>query len=133
MMKAYRVALVAASAGALVVATQSPAQLRTTAPPAVAPVKVTITDARISLSTGRAQRGTYARFLLVNIGKRPHTFTIGHTKHATGQQTGFKKALRPNETAVVLLFLDYRGELPYFSSHPADRSKPGMKGIFRII
>jgi hypothetical protein len=132
-MKMRGLVLGAASAVALAAAAQGAAQMQTTAPPAVAPVRVTITDSKISLTPSRAQRGTYARFLLVNLGKKPHTFTIGHLKHASGEQTGFKKELRPNETAIVFLFLDYRGALPYLSSHPADRSKPGMRGVFRIV
>ena len=127
-MTRYRLALGTAVAVALALAASGAAQLRTTAPPAVHPVKVTITDASIRLTPGRAQRGTYARFLLVNLGRKPHTFTLGHTKHSTGEQTGFKKTLKPNETAVVLLFLDYRGALPYSSS-----SRPGLKGVFRIF
>jgi hypothetical protein len=34
---------------------------------------------------------------------------------------------------VYLLFLDYRGELPYRSIVKADLKKPGMRGIFKIL
>lgn len=95
-------------------------------------VKVTITDTRIGVTPKIAQRGDYARFILVNLGKQPHTFTLGTTKHGTGVQTGFSKALKPNEQKILLLFLDYRGRIAYRGTLPADRLLPGMKGVFTI-
>jgi hypothetical protein len=125
-------ALAAASAVALVPAAQGSARPRTTAPPPVVNVKVTITDTRIGVTPKVAQRGDYARFIMINVGKRPHTFTLGSTKHGTGVQTGFSKALKPNEQKTLLLFLDYRGQVAYRGSLPADRSLPGMRGVFTI-
>jgi hypothetical protein len=126
-------ALAAASAVALVPAAQSSARPGTTAPPPVVNVKVTITDSRIGLSPKRAQRGAMARFILLNVGKKPHTFKLGHERRGTGTQTGFTRALKPNEQSILIYFLDYRGKLPYLGILPADRSKPGMKGIFTIF
>jgi hypothetical protein len=34
---------------------------------------------------------------------------------------------------VLILFLDFRGAIPYHSPLPADKSKPRMQGIFRIV
>ena len=34
---------------------------------------------------------------------------------------------------MFLLFLDYRGSLPYRSAVRADLNKPGMRGIFKIL
>jgi hypothetical protein len=118
------------SAVALVPAAQTSAQLRTTAPPPVVNIKVTITDTAISMSPKRAQRGDYAR--LVNLGKESHAFTLGNAKPSTGRQTGFTRMLRPKEETILLLFLDYRGPVAYFGTLAADRSKPGMKGFFTI-
>ena len=73
------------------------------------------------------------RFILVNVGKKPHTFVLGHERRGTGVQTGFKKALKPSQQSVLILFLDFRGEIPYRATLPADRNKPRMKGIFRIV
>ena len=126
-------ALAAASAVALVPAAQSSAQPRTTAPPPVVSIKITITDSRIAISPKRAQRGAMGRFILLNVGTKPHTFTLGHERRGTATQTGFTRSVKPGEQNVLLLFLDYRGKLPYFGSLPADRSKPGMKGIFTIF
>jgi hypothetical protein len=125
-------ALVACAVG-LVPAAGSAAQPQTTAPPPVVSVKVTITDARILMSPKRAQRGSLAQFILVNRGAKPHTFKLGHERRGTATQTGFTKALRPNQQSVLIYFLDYRGRLPYFASLPADRSKPGMRGTFTIF
>lgn len=123
----------AALAVALVPAAQSAVQPRTTAPPEVVAIKITITDGAVHMSPRRAQRGAVARFILLNIGKKPHTFLLGHLRRGTGVQTGFVKALKPNEQSILILFLDYRGAIPYRCTLPADRPKPRMKGIFTII
>ncbi len=82
----------------------------------------------------RAQRGVMARFILINRGTKAHAFKLGHERRGTGTQTGFTKALKPSEQSILIFFLDYRGKLPYLSILPAaDRSKPGMKGIFTIF
>jgi hypothetical protein len=130
--KARFFTLAALAIVALVPAAQGSARPQTTAPPPVVNVKVTITDTRIGVTPKIAQRGDYARFILVNLGKQPHTFTLGTTKHGTGVQTGFSKALKPNEQKILLLFLDYRGRISYRGTLPADRSKPGMQGVFTI-
>jgi hypothetical protein len=126
-------ALAAVSAVALVPAAQSARQPQTTAPPPVSNIKVIITDSGITISPKLAQRGSMGRFILVNQGKKPHTFVLGHERRGTGVQTGFKKALKPSQQSVLILFLDFRGAIPYHSPLPADRSKPRMKGIFRIV
>ena len=95
-------------------------------------VKVTITDVAIKMSPKKAFRGDYARFILVNVGKKPHTFTLGGSKRGAGVQTGFSQPLKPRQQKILLLFLDYRGGVPYYGSLAADRAKPGMKGVFTI-
>ncbi len=121
------------SAVALVPAAQSALQPQTTAPPPVSNIKVTITDTGVTISPKLAQRGSMGRFILVNRGKKPHTFVLGHERRGTGVQTGFKKALKPSEQSVLILFLDFRGAIPYHSPLPADKTKPRMQGIFRIV
>lgn len=96
-------------------------------------VKITITDAMIHMTPKRAQRGSMAQFILINRGTKPHTFKLGHERRGTGSQTGFTKTLKPNQQSILLIFLDYRGALPYLGTLPADRSKPGMKGTFTIF
>ena len=125
-------ALAAVAAVALVLGAQSSARQQTTAPPPVVDIKVTITDRAINMTPKKAFRGDYARFILFNSGTKPHTFTFGSTKRGSGVQTGFSKPLRPKEQKILLLFLDYRGQVAYYGSLAADRSKPGMKGVFTI-
>ena len=132
-MKSRLFALAAASAAALVPAALSSAQPLTTAPPPVVTIKITITDSRIAISPKRAQRGSMARFILLNVGTKPHTFKLGHERRGTATQTGFTKALKPSEQHILIYYLDYRGKLPYFGTLPTDRSKPGMQGIFTIF
>ena len=132
-MKSRLFALAAVSAVALVPAAQSADQPQTTAPPPVSNIKVIITDSGITISPKLAQRGSMGRFILVNTGKKPHTFVLGHERRGTGVQTGFKKALKPSQQSVLILFLDFRGAIPYHSPLPADKNKPRMQGIFRIV
>jgi hypothetical protein len=127
-------ALAAALAVAIAPAAQSSAlRPATTAPPPVVTIKVMITDSKIGMTPKRAQRGVMARFILINRGVKPHTFKLGHERRGTGTQTGFTKALKPSEQSILIYFLDFRGKLPYLSPLPADRAKPGMKGIFTIF
>ena len=126
-------AFAAAIAVAFAPAAQSSARPDTTAPPPIVTVKVMITDSRISVSPARAQRGVMARFILINRGRQPHTFKLGHQRRGTATQTGFTKALKPSEQSIHIYYLDFRGKLPYLSPLPADLSKPGMKGIFTIF
>jgi hypothetical protein len=123
-------ALAAVSALALVGAAQRAQSLvrpETTAPPPVVDVRVTITDASIRMSPKLAYRGDFARFILVNAGKKPHTFTFGGAKRGAGVQTGFTQPLKPRQQKILLLFLDYRGRIAYY-----DRANPAAKGIFTI-
>lgn len=95
-------------------------------------IHVKITDTRIVLDRLTAARGDYARFIVRNAGTKTHGFSLGKSKPGTGLQTGFTRTLKPNVQKILLLFLDYRGALPFSSQLPADRSKPGMRGIFTI-
>ena len=118
-----------ALATAAMAATNSP---QTTAPPPVIDIRVTITDTAVKMSPKSGYRCDYARFSVVNSGKKPHTLTFGHQKRGAGVQTGFTAALRPSQQKILLLFLDYRGKVPYAGTLAADRAKPGMKGTFTI-
>jgi hypothetical protein len=111
---------------------KSAVQPRTTAPPEVVTIKIMITDNAIRMNPKAAPRGDMARFILVNAGKKPHTFALGHQHRQTGSQTGFTRSLKPGAQHILILFLDYRGTLPYLGTLPADRTKPAMKGTFRI-
>jgi len=91
-----------------------------------------MTNNIVKLSPPLGYRGDYARFTLINSDKKPHTLTFGHQKKGTGVQTGFTAALRPRQQKILLLFLDYRGKVPYAGTLPADRAKPGWKGFFTI-
>jgi uncharacterized cupredoxin-like copper-binding protein len=110
----------------------SATQPRTTAPPQVITIKIMITDTAIRMTPKSAPRGDMGRFILVNAGKKRHTFALGHERRQTGTQTGFTKSLAPGQQVTLLLYLDYRGSLPYLGTLPADRLKPAMKGTFRI-
>jgi len=105
---------------------------QTTAPPPVVDIRVRVTDKAIVVSPKSAYRGSYARFTVVNTGRQKHTILFGKTQKQNGVQTGFNTALKPEQQKILLLFLDYRGGVPYAGTLPADRKKPGMKGTFTI-
>ncbi len=106
---------------------------QTTAPPPIVTIRVNITDRTISMTPKRAQRGVMAQFVLVNTGKKPHTFTLGHQRHGTATQTGFSAPVGPRGQSIKIYYLDYRGKLPYLSSNKADLKIPGMRGTFTIF
>lgn len=104
----------------------------TTAPTVFVNVLVTLTDTRITLSRRRANRGDEARFIIRNLGTKTHGFSLGSLERGNGFQTGFSQTLKPKTQKTLLLFLDYRGAVPYKSHLPHDRGLPGMKGIFTV-
>jgi hypothetical protein len=129
---------VAVLAAALVVpgalgTTRGAARPNTTIPDVFLPVHVTMTDSRISLDRKSGHRGDEVRFTIRNAGTKTHNFTLGTTKRGQGYQVGFSTTLKPKQEKVFLLFLDYRGSLPYKSIVKADLKKPGMRGIFKIL
>lgn len=132
--KAHALALAVLSSVAFVPAAHGTVRApKTTAPDVFVSIQVKITDTRIILDRHTANRGDVGRFIIRNVGKQPHTFTLG-TTHRTGAiQTGFARRLEPGKYALAIMFLAYRGSLAYRSTLPADRGKQGMKGTFKIL
>ena len=85
----------------------------TTNAPAIFTVKVTITDKGISMTPNHAVRGSTCTFILTNRGKKTHTFVIGDVTRGTGKGQGFQQVLRPNGQYTKVMFLDYRGKMPF--------------------
>ena len=117
---------------ALVLASAAQARPLTTAPTLIVDVHVTITNTRIVLDRHRVPRGAEARFIIRNIGTKAHNFTLRGKGISIGMQQELSTTLKPQQRLIVPIFLDRRARIPYFSALPADRSKPGMKGIFVI-
>jgi hypothetical protein len=105
---------------------------RTTAPDLYIKVNVTMTNTKFILSAHSGPRGADARFDIHNVGSKTNIFAIGNEKYDTGVQTGFSAAVKPGQSKILILFLDIRGKIPYYSGLPADRNNPGMKGEFDI-
>jgi hypothetical protein len=125
------VAFVPAAHGA--VRASSSGRPLTTVPNVFLTVHVTITDSRIRLDRRSARRGDEVRFVIRNAGTKAHNFTLGGKATVRRVQTGFVSTLKPRQEKLVLLFMDYRGPLPYRSTLQHDLGKPGMKGIFTIL
>jgi hypothetical protein len=110
------------------------AQPQTTVPDVFVTIHVTISDSRISLDRRSSHRGDEVRFVIRNVGTKPHNFTLGgKAARGAGRQTGFVSTLKARQEKLVLMFLDYRGPLPYRSTLQHDLGKPGMKGVFKIL
>jgi hypothetical protein len=106
----------------------APAGHTTTAPSVFVNVHVTISDTKLTLTPKVAPRGAAARFLIRNIGTKPHTFNFGSTKIGSGFQTGFARVIPPKSRQILLLYLNYRGRLAY----SVDSARAGMKGLFDV-
>ena len=107
-------------------------QRQTTAPNIYVSIRVTLTDTKVVVSPRTAPRGTDARFLVHNIGTKPVTFTIGTSAHGVGVQTGFRRVLKPGTQKILLLYLNYRGAIPYYSGDSLAHAKAGTKGWFVV-
>ena len=126
------VALTTLLAAALVPAARGSAP-QTTVPDVFLTVHVTLTDSRISLDRRSAGRGDEVRFIMRNAGTKLHNFTLGgNAVRGTGRQTGFSSTLKPKQEKFILLFMDYRGPIPYHSKLSHDLRKPGMRGVFTV-
>jgi len=127
LLAALALALVPAAHGT--VRTPISANPQTTGPVEFVSIDVKISDARIVLSRSSAPRGHYGRFVVRNVGRTIHSFTIGRqAARRTAAQWGFSLTVKPRRQKILLLYLDYRGKLPYY----ADLNRPGARGIFTI-
>ncbi len=104
----------------------------TTAPDLYVTVNVTMTNTNFVLSVHTAPRGADARFVIHNVSNKPNTFAVGKPGIGTGVQTGFRETVQPGQKKILILFLDIRGKIPYYSGVAADRNDPGMRGEFLI-
>jgi hypothetical protein len=110
----------------------SSARPLTTAPNLFVKVHVTLSDKKITVYPKRAPRGTDAQFIVRNVGKKVHTFTLGTQKRGQGIQTGFSRSVKPGRQLLLLLYLNYRGVLGYYSNTAVDRNNPAMRGKFTV-
>ena len=99
----------------------------TTAPNVYISIHVTLTDSKVIVSPRSAPRGSDARFIVRNIGKKPRNFTV-----RTGALTGFSRVFKPGKRAVLLLYLGYRGTMPYYSGATFASTPAAMKGNLLI-
>jgi hypothetical protein len=110
-----------------------PAAQGTTEPAEEIDVYVTIRDTGITLDRKEAARGAVARFIVHNLGKKPHSFVLGK-QNVTAVRTGLSTpVIKPrSKVHILLVFLDFRGTLPYRSGVRADAKHPRMRGVFAI-
>jgi hypothetical protein len=117
--------------GAMLVPSAS-AQSQTTAPNIFVNIHVTLTDTKVILSPKTAPRGSDARFIVRNIGTKPHSFTLGSSVLGANLQSGFTRTIQPKQSKILLLYLNARGALTYYGGATAKKSTPAMKGIFLV-
>jgi hypothetical protein len=131
-MSVTRATLAALAICAFASVPQASAAGKTTAPTTFVDAHVTLTDDGIRISRDWAPRGAIVRFSIANTGTRPHSFTFEHFVTGFRLPIAFQALLRPGQHRRVLLFLDYRGVLHYYSKGRGDRAKKRMHGTFRI-
>ena len=122
-------AVTAATAVSLVVAAPGSTRPQTTNAPAILTIKVTITDRSVTVKPNSAARGTNCIFVLTNRGNKVQRWVLGSVKRGKGKKIGFASTLKPDQQKTIVMFLDYRGSLPYTSSSAGTRT---VKGSFRI-
>ena len=108
------------------------AERQTTSPNVYVNINVTLTDSKVTMSPRSAPRGSDARFIVRNIGKQAHLFTLGTTERGLGFQTGFSRVFKPKAHQVLLLYLDQRSVLQYYLGASAKSATPAMKGTFTV-
>ena len=105
-----------AAAAALAVAASAGARPATTNVPAIFTVKVTIgSTGKIAMTPNHAVRGSTITFILTNRGRKTRTFVIGDAKRGVGKGQGFQQTLKPNGQYTKVMFLDYRGTMPFLT------------------
>jgi hypothetical protein len=114
----------------LAVAASAAARPDTTNAPAFLTIKVTITDTSVTVTPNTAIRGTNATFILTNRGKTTQKWVLGTASRGVGKTSGFVTVLHPDQQKNVVMYLDYRGQLPYSSTKVG--GKTVQKGSFRI-
>ena len=114
----------------LAVAAPGFARPDTTNAPAFLTIKVTITDTSVTVRPNTALRGTNATFILTNRGKTTQKWVIGNATRGVGKTSGFASVLAPDQQKNFVMYLDYRGQLPYSITHPGGTKV--VKGSFTI-
>jgi hypothetical protein len=114
----------------LAVAVPAFARTDTTNAPAFLTIKVTITDTSVTVRPNTALRGTNATFILTNRGKTTQRWVIGNATRGVGKTSGFASVLAPDQQKNFVMYLDYRGQLPYSITHPG--GKKVVRGSFTI-
>jgi hypothetical protein len=125
-----RTLIPAAVLASLAVAAPGFAHPDTTNAPAFLTIKVTITDTSVTVRPNTAPRGTNATFILTNRGKTTLKWVLGNATRGVGKTSGFASVLAPDQQKNIVMYLDYRGQLPYSISHPGGKQQ--VKGSFTI-
>jgi hypothetical protein len=128
-MKSSRVVAIAFLAP-LVIAAPGFARPDTTNAPAFLTVKVTITDTSVTVKPNAAPRGSNAIFILTNRGKTTQKWILGNATRGVGKKSGFAAVLAPDQQKNVVMYLDYRGLLPYSTTKVGGKKE--VHGNFKI-
>jgi hypothetical protein len=119
-----------ASLASLAVAAPAFARTDTTNAPAFLTIKVTITDTGVTVKPNAALRGSNAIFTITNRGKKTQKWILGNETRGVGKKSGFAAVLAPDQQKNVVMYLDYRGLLPYSTTTPGGKKE--VHGNFKI-
>ena len=114
-------------------ATRLAAAPQTTEPDTYLDVNVTLTDRKITLSDRSADRGSGITFHVRNTGTKLHSFALVGPGALSLDSAGLRTpALKPGQTAVLQVYLDFRGAIPYRSTAPGDATRITLRGVFFV-
>ncbi|MBV8066196.1 MAG: hypothetical protein JOY73_11770 [Actinobacteria bacterium] len=105
------------------------ASRQTTSPGQYFTIRVTVTNAKVTLSPTHAPRGSTAIFLLANYSSASRVVALGDATLKGHRGTGFAVKLARNEEKRILVYLTYRGPLP---CSIISGGKTTLVGVFRV-
>jgi hypothetical protein len=108
------------------------AQQQTTSPGVNVKVYITLTGSKVIVTPKVAPRGSDALLIVHNVSRNPQRLAFDYKELAGGVHTGFNRVFKPGERQILVLFLDYRAALPYYSGPSFAGSNAASRGIFLV-
>lgn len=130
-----RLTVLGAGAALVLIAAAAPAaqsRSQTTTPTLYIPIHVTLNGARVTLAPRNVPRGAAARFIMVNLGATPVTFTVGARTPGLTTPFGFTTVVDPHHQEIKILYLATRGIVPYYEGHSLSKAAGAAKGTLLV-
>jgi hypothetical protein len=123
--------VVAAATAVLALLTSVPAaeaRIETTAPTLYITIHVTLNGPKVTLTPRNVPRGAAARFIMVNVGAAPVTFTVGARTPGLTTPFGFTTVVDAHHQQIKILYLATRGVVPFYEGRSLSKAAGEAKG-----